>query len=128
MVLGQVLSPALAQQYQQLLGRYRQRKLPELADAPFIQLLSQVEAAEDAERLEKKLLRYIHRSLEGVGKKMRKSALMAALPADLPVCSGVEPYSVVYDAPASVQAKGQLGLRAKERIKAWTIIGPYRGA
>ncbi|KAK9806930.1 hypothetical protein WJX72_007866 [[Myrmecia] bisecta] len=125
MVLGQVLGPALTQQYGRQLELYRRRRLKKLAKAPFVQLLSRVENDSHARQLEQNLQQYIARALEGAADRTPEE-MMACLPPDLAVSHLVEPYAVSYTSP-SRDLDNQMGLRAKAHIGAWTIVGPYRG-
>ncbi|KAK9806906.1 hypothetical protein WJX72_007012 [[Myrmecia] bisecta] len=124
-VLGQVLSPALSQQYERQLQLYSHGQLKKLAKAPLVQLLSQVPSGTHARQLEQNLQQYIARSLATADAKTPEE-MMACLPPDLHVCSRVEPYTVSY-AASPFAPRNQQGLRAKASISAWTIVGPYRG-
>ncbi|KAK9803612.1 hypothetical protein WJX72_004872 [[Myrmecia] bisecta] len=125
MVLGQVLSPVLAQHYTRQLELYRSRQLPRLASLPFVELLSHHQDPAYTQGLEQNLMQYIGRSLEG-GAPKRKATFAARLPADLPIHPDVEPYSVRYPTSSGAPTE-QHCLRARAPIAACTIIGPYRG-
>ncbi|KAK9828806.1 hypothetical protein WJX72_002166 [[Myrmecia] bisecta] len=113
-VMGQTLSPPLAQAFDHQLQAFRECKLPGLAEESFVALLSPLDSREAAQKLVSNLQTGLERAVGGHAAQ-HPATLMASLPADIPATKLVKGYTVSADDPC-VTLRGERGAGGDRQV------------